>query len=107
MLCRVGFHLLELLCRERTILIAGKRADLLDTTNPDWAPTVNLGHDNIKNISLAVGRNARSQRRNDNKRKFSEMVAAETNEDSEGMRDEEVVEESGAAETTGGCTFLG
>ena len=93
------------MCRERAILIAGKRADLLDTTNPDWAPTVNLGHDNIKNISLAVERNARSQRRNNMKRKLAEMVAAETNEDNEGIGDEESVEESGTAETSGGCTF--
>ena len=28
--------------------LVGERADLLDTTNPDWAPTVDLGHDKIK-----------------------------------------------------------
>ena len=52
--------------------LAGERAELLDTTNPDWAPTVNLGHDKIKqNVSqLAVSRNARAQKRNENKRKY-------------------------------------
>ena len=37
-------------------LLGGERAKLLDTTNPDWAPTVKLGHDKIKqNVSqLAV-----------------------------------------------------
>ena len=36
-------------------LLAGERAELL-ATNPDWAPTVKLGHDKIKqNVSqLAV-----------------------------------------------------
>ena len=27
--------------------LVGERAELLDTTNPDWAPTVDLGHDKI------------------------------------------------------------
>lgn len=35
------------------------------------------------------------------------MVAAETNKDNEGIGDEEVAEESGVAETSGGFTFLG
>ena len=61
-------------------LLAGERAELLDTTNPDWAPTVNLGHDKIKqNVSqLAVSRNARAQKRNENKRKYDEMASSST-----------------------------
>ena len=52
-------------------LLGGERAKLLDTTNPDWAPTVKLGHDKIKQSvsQLAVSRNARAQKRNENKRK--------------------------------------
>ena len=63
-------------------LLAGERAKLLDTTNPDWAPTVKLGHDKIKqNVSqLAVSWNARAQKRNENKRKYHEMASSSTPE---------------------------
>ena len=63
-------------------LLAGERAELLATTNPDWAPTVKLGHDKIKqNVSqLAVSRNARAQKRNENKRKYDEMEVVQEKE---------------------------
>ena len=54
----------RLVCMDYFIyLLAGERAELL-ATNPDWVPTVKLGHDKIKqNVSqLAVSRNARAQR---------------------------------------------
>ncbi|EDO43889.1 predicted protein [Nematostella vectensis] len=35
----------------------------MDTTNPDWAPTVNLGHSNVGDVSMAVNRNARAKSR--------------------------------------------
>ncbi|XP_068680166.1 uncharacterized protein [Montipora foliosa] len=62
--------------------ISGRNADILDTTNPDWAPCINLGHENIKNVSLAVARNDRCQKRNEKKRKYTEMAAANSTEDS-------------------------
>ncbi|XP_048577013.1 uncharacterized protein LOC5515843 [Nematostella vectensis] len=43
--------------------ISGKPADIMDTTNPDWAPTVNLGHSNVGDVSMAVNRNARAKSR--------------------------------------------
>ena len=52
-----------------------ERAELLDTANPDWAPTVDLGHDKIKR---SVSRNARAQKRNENKRKYNEMASSST-----------------------------
>ena len=60
--------------------LVGERADLIDTTNPDWAPTVDLGHDKIKKTvtQLAVSRNARAQKRNENKRKYHEMASSST-----------------------------
>ena len=60
--------------------LVGERAELLDTTNPDWAPTVDLGHDKIlKNVThLAVSRNARAQKRNENKRRYAEMASSST-----------------------------
>ena len=55
-------------------------AELLDTTNPDWAPTVDLGHDKIKKsvTQLTVSRNARAQKRNENIRKYDEMASSFT-----------------------------
>ena len=49
----------------------GKPADILARTDPDWAPTVDMGHDNIKNTALAIARNVRATRRN--KQKVSEQ----------------------------------
>ncbi|CAH3173695.1 unnamed protein product [Porites evermanni] len=77
--------------------ISGERAELLETTNPDWAPTVNLGHDKIKqNVSqLAVSRNARAQKRNEKKRKYDEMASSSTSRKSgevEVVQEKEYVE---------------
>ena len=87
-------------------LLAGERAELLDTTNLDWAPTVNLGHDKIKqNVSqLAVSRNARAQKRNENKRKYDEMASSSTSRKSgevEVVQEKEYVE----PETSSKCTL--
>lgn len=80
----------------------------MDTTNPDWAPTVNLGHDKIKqNVSqLAVSRNARAQKRNENKRKYDEMASSSTSEKS-GEVELEVVQEKEYVEpeTSSKCTL--
>ena len=83
-------------------LLAGERAELLDTTNPDWAPTVNLGHDKIKqNVSqLAVSRNARAQKRNENKRKYDETASSSTSRKSGEM---EVVQEKEYVEPETSC----
>ena len=87
-------------------LLAGERAELLATTNPDWAPTVKLGHDKIKqNVSqLAVSRNARAQKRNENKRKYDEMASSSTSRKSSEM---EVVQEKEyvETETSSKCTL--
>ena len=79
-------------------LLGGERAKLLDTTNPDWAPTVKLGHDKIKQSvsQLAVSRNARAQKRNENKRKYDEMASSSTSRKSGEM---EVVQEKEYVET--------
>ncbi len=36
-------------------LISGKPADLLGDTNPDWLPTLNLGHSRFKLSSTVLG----------------------------------------------------
>ena len=87
-------------------LLAGERAELLATTNPDWAPTVKLGHDKIKqNVSqLAVSRNARAQKRNENKRKYDKMASSSTSRKSgemEVVKEKEYVE----TETSSKCTL--
>ncbi|PFX11712.1 hypothetical protein AWC38_SpisGene24458 [Stylophora pistillata] len=61
---------------------SGERAELLDTTNLDWAPTINLGHNKIKIVSLAVARNARDQKRNETKQKYDEITSSSTTQDS-------------------------
>ena len=50
-----------------SLFFTGRHADILDTTNPDWAPCINLGHVNIKNVSLAVARNDHCQNRKEAK----------------------------------------
>ena len=89
----------RLVCMDYFIyLLAGERAELLATTNPDWAPTVKLGHDKIKQSvsQLAVSRNARSQKRNEKKRKYDEMAPSSTSRKSGEM---EVVQEKEYVET--------
>lgn len=48
-------------------MIVGQPADLFDTTNPDWAPITNLGHNNIKSVSTAISRSARFKERQNKK----------------------------------------
>ena len=94
-------------CMDYSIyLLAGERAELLATTNPDWAPTVKLGHDKVKqNVSqLAVSRNARAQKRNENKRKYGEMASSSSSGKSgerEVVQEKEYVE----TETSSKCTL--
>ena len=71
----------RLSCKDYFIYsLVRERAELLDTANPDWAPTVDLGHDKIKKsvTQLAVSRNARAQKSNENKRKYDEMASCST-----------------------------
>ena len=82
----------------------GRNADILDTTNPDWAPCINLGHENIKNVSLAVARNDRCQKRNEKKRKYTEMAAANSTEDSCDVASSQTSADSGAS-GSGKCTL--
>ena len=86
--------------------LVGERADLLDTTNPDWAPTVDLGHDKIKKTvtQLAVSRNACAQKRNENKGKYHEMASSST---STKIDEVEVVEETDyvESETSSKCAL--
>lgn len=86
-------------CRDYFIYsLVGESAELLDTTNPDWAPPVDLGHDKIeKNVTqLAVSRNARAQKRNENKWKYDEMASSST---SRKIDEVEVVQEKDYVET--------
>ena len=48
-------------------MIVGQPADLFDTTNPDWAPITNLGHNNIKSVTTAISRSARFKERQNKK----------------------------------------
>ncbi|XP_048589803.1 uncharacterized protein LOC5503578 isoform X2 [Nematostella vectensis] len=53
--------------------ISGKPADIMGTTNPDWAPTVNLGHSNVGDVSMAVNRNARAKSRQKKRKEIVEQ----------------------------------
>lgn len=81
-------------------LLVGERAELLDTTNHYWAPTIDLGHDKIKNVSLAVDRNARARKRNEIKRKYDELTSSSTTQDS---TVEEVIQSCEFVETETPC----
>ena len=89
--------------KELYFFFTGWNADILDTTNPDWAPCINLGHENIKNVSLAVARNDRCQKRNEKKRKYTEMAAANSTEDSCDVASSQTSADSGAS-GSGKCT---
>ena len=52
----------------------GSPSELYDKTNPDWAPTQNMGHGKIKNTKAASERDARSKERCI-KRKRAEVAA--------------------------------
>lgn len=39
-----------------SLFFPGKPSILYDTTNPDWAPSLNLGHNNSSNAASAVDR---------------------------------------------------
>ena len=52
----------------------GSPSELYDKTNPDWAPTQNMGHGKIKNTKAASERDARSKERGI-KRKRAEVAA--------------------------------
>lgn len=54
--------------------LLGSPSALYDKTNPDWAPTQNMGHDKIKNSKVASDRNARAKERGI-KRKRAEVAA--------------------------------
>ena len=43
--------------------VTGSPSSLYDNTNPDWAPSQNIGHDKIKNTNLACERDARAKER--------------------------------------------
>ncbi|XP_022807222.1 uncharacterized protein LOC111344272 [Stylophora pistillata] len=43
--------------------VSGKPSDLYDKNNVDWAPTVNMGHSNIKDPAAAASRGSRAEKR--------------------------------------------
>ena len=45
------------------VLYIGKPSALFDTENPDWVPTLNLGHLDKKTSASNVGRFERAKRR--------------------------------------------
>lgn len=57
------------------LLFIGSPSDLYDKTNPDWAPTQNMGHDKLKNTKVATERSARAKERGV-KRKIAEATQA-------------------------------
>ena len=53
----------------------GSPSTLYDKTNPDWAPTQNMGHDKIKNLKIASDCNAVRAKECGIKTKRSEVTA--------------------------------
>ena len=64
--------------------ISGKPADLLDDTNPDWLPTLNLGHNKARLPPTATGRwerwNARQANREDTTHQVTDTMLTETSD---------------------------
>ena len=55
-------------------LFLGKPSKLFDTTNPDWVPTLKLGHDKLTiNTSKATARYSRSKERSTKKIKLEAL----------------------------------
>lgn len=69
------------------MLFIGSPSALYDKTNPDWAPTQNMGHEKIKNIKIACERNERAKVRGV-KRKIAEAAKA-SEEPSDDQLDDE------------------
>ena len=70
---------------------SGKPADLLDENNPDWLPTLNLGHRNSLSESTARAAEERWERMKEREaRRNTEVVSDSTNTETA-----EVVSESG------------
>lgn len=58
------------------VFYSGRSADLFDTTNPDWVPSIKMGYEEKAcKVEIAVARNKRAKAR-ENKRK--DLEAAET-----------------------------
>ena len=68
----------------------GQPADLFDTTNLDWAPITNLGHNNIKSISIAISRSARFKERQNKKFLQSTQLSRRKNESIKSSHDDEL-----------------
>lgn len=56
-------------------LFIGSPSALYDKTNPDWAPTKNMGHTKIVNVKIASDRHSRTKKRGV-KRKLAEEAKA-------------------------------
>ena len=57
--------------------VSGKPADLYDITNPDWLPTLNLGHDKeccIEQLQLCTNRYKRAEERELKRKYLQEML---------------------------------
>lgn len=55
--------------------VNGSPSSVWDTTDPDWAPTLKLGHGDICNSSIAVERNARAKSRKRRRQEIADMEA--------------------------------
>ena len=56
-------------------LFIGLPSALYDKTNPDWAPTKNMGHEKLLNVKIASDRHSRAKERGI-KRKLAEEAKA-------------------------------
>ena len=57
--------------------VSGKPADLYDITNPEWLPTLNLGHDKeccIEQLQLSTKRYKRAEEREMKRKCLQEML---------------------------------
>ncbi|PFX32996.1 hypothetical protein AWC38_SpisGene2096 [Stylophora pistillata] len=60
---RAAGSVISFLGQNAWVVIIGKPSDLYDKNNVDWAPTVNMGHSNIKDPAAAASRGSRAEKR--------------------------------------------
>lgn len=80
-------------------------AELLDITNPDWAPSQKLGHESISedDITLAIARNEREKKRKlvgELVKKHSSKIRAGPSSEASGVEDANVSNEISAVSET-------
>ena len=71
-------------------LFIGSPSSLYEKTNPDWAPTQNMGHAKIVNVKIASDRHSRAKERGV-KRKLAEEAKALENPPDDELHDEPAI----------------